>query len=76
ADPASLAADFNRYGDLKVATADAVVALIEPIQTRRAELLADPAELQRQVAIGADKAQELATVVVARAKQAIGLLAR
>jgi tryptophanyl-tRNA synthetase len=75
-DPAALAGQFERYGDLKLAAAEAVVALLEPIQARRAELLADPAELMRLIAVGADKAQAIASPVLARAKQAMGFLPR
>ena len=52
------------------------MALLEPIQARRAELLADPAELMRLIAVGADKAQAIASPVLARAKQAMGFLPR
>ncbi len=76
ADPAALASQFERYGDLKLAAAEAVVALLEPIQARRAELLADPAELMRLIGVGADKAQAIASPVLARAKDAMGFLPR
>ena len=37
-DPASLADQYTQYGRLKVDTAEAVIALLEPIQKRFAEL--------------------------------------
>ncbi len=74
-DPETLAETYQQYGPLKGDTADAVVALLEPVQARRAELLADPAELSRIIAIGADKAQAVAAVTLARAKDAMGFLA-
>jgi len=40
--PAVVAASYSGYGDLKRDTADAVVALLEPVQQRYAELVADP----------------------------------
>ncbi|MEZ5282923.1 MAG: tryptophan--tRNA ligase [Acidimicrobiales bacterium] len=75
-EPQAAAAEYTRYGDLKVATADAVVAVLEPIQARRAELLADPAELSRLIEIGAAKAQEVAAGAMDRARDAMGFLPR
>ena len=48
--------------------------MLEPVQRRRAELLADPAELDRIIARGAGKASEVAAVTVQRAKDAMGFL--
>ena len=48
------------YGALKTAVADAVVATLDPIRLRTQELLADPAELDRLLAQGAAKANEIA----------------
>ena len=73
-DPASLADQYTQYGRLKVDTAEAVIALLEPIQKRFAELDADPAETQRLLRLGADKAQEVASVVYERARSAVGFL--
>ena len=73
-DPAELAADYTQYGRLKVDTAEAVIAKLEPIQSRFAELAADPAETARLLQIGADKASEIATKVYDRARDAIGFL--
>ncbi|MCP3936353.1 MAG: tryptophan--tRNA ligase [Actinomycetia bacterium] len=75
-EPADVADEYTRYGDLKVATAEAVLAVLEPIQTRRTELLADPAELARLIEIGASKAEELAVKVMDRARNAMGFLPR
>ena len=52
--------DYTMYGPLKADTADAVVELLRPIQTRFAELEADPAETSRLLQIGADKARAIA----------------
>ncbi|GAB3754618.1 tryptophan--tRNA ligase [Zhihengliuella somnathii] len=49
------------YGHLKVDVADAVLAKIEPVRERTFELLDDPAELDRLLAIGAAKAREVAS---------------
>jgi tryptophanyl-tRNA synthetase len=75
-DPAELAGRYEQYGPLKVDTADALVAMLAPVQARYAELLADPAELDRIMATGAAKAQAMAAPVLARAMHAIGLLPR
>ena len=48
------------YGALKTAVADAVVAALDPIRLRAEELLADPAELDRLLAKGAAKANQIA----------------
>jgi len=72
--PVALASEYTQYGRLKVDTAEAVIAKLAPIQARFAELAADPAETQRLLQLGADKATEVATVVYDRARQNIGFL--
>ncbi|MGH9048116.1 MAG: tryptophan--tRNA ligase [Acidimicrobiia bacterium] len=62
------------YGAFKGAVADAVVALLEPVRERYEELAADPAEVDRQLAIGAAKARAIAEPVLERARRAAGLL--
>ena len=62
------------YGDLKKEVADVVVDRLTPFQTRMAELLADPAELDRILADGADRAREVAQATMARVRAAVGLL--
>jgi tryptophanyl-tRNA synthetase len=73
-DPETLAEDYTQYGPLKVAAAEAVIALLTPVQTRYAELMADPGELQRIIAVGAAKAAEIADITLARAQDAMGFL--
>ena len=73
-DPETLADDYHQYGPLKNDTAEAIINVLEPVQHRRAELLADPAELDRIIARGAGKASEVAAVTVQRAKDAMGFL--
>ena len=53
------------YGQFKNDVADAVVALLEPIQARFRELRDDPGELTRLLGIGADKAREASTPTLA-----------
>lgn len=64
------------YGDLKGAVADAVVAEFEPIRARALELLADPAELDRMLAVNAARANDIAEATLARVYDAIGFLPR
>jgi tryptophanyl-tRNA synthetase len=61
------------FGQFKPALADALVALIAPIRGRLDELRRDPAELDRILADGAERAADLGAPVLARAKAAIGL---
>ena len=74
--PVNVAADYSRYGDLKADTADALIELLRPLQTRRAELAADPGAVPELLARGAAKARELAGATYDRASQAVGLLGR
>ena len=61
------------FGSFKPALADALVALIAPLRDRLAELRADPAELDRILARGADKARALGAPTLAEAYRAVGL---
>ena len=72
----SLTGRYSQYGPLKSDTTDAVVALLEPIQLRYRELAADPATVAKLLERGAEKAQSVASVTLARARRNIGLLAR
>ena len=64
------------YGELKGAVADAVVALTKPMQTRTKELLSDSAELDRLLALGAEKASEIAEQTLADVYQKLGFIPR
>ncbi len=75
-DPAQLARRYQQYGELKVDCAEAVVALLEPIQARYAELAADPSGTAAILAEGAAKARAIAAPVLERARAAVGLLPR
>jgi tryptophanyl-tRNA synthetase len=72
--PTEVAADYHRYGDLKNDLAEALIALLAPVQARRTELAADPATVSELLAKGADKARSVAGATYARAAEAIGLL--
>ena len=73
---ASLEARFAGagYGALKGEVADVVVAAIEPIRNRTEELLSDPAELDRLLAKGAAKANEVAENTLGMVYDRIGFI--
>ena len=62
------------YGTLKAEVADAVIAKLEPIRLRATELLDDPAELDRLLASGAEKANELAEQTLAAVYARVGFI--
>lgn len=62
------------YGDLKKEVADVVVAAIEPFQERMRALLDDPAELDRILASGSERARGVAQSTMARVRERVGLL--
>ncbi|UQX87822.1 tryptophan--tRNA ligase [Jatrophihabitans telluris] len=62
------------YGRLKGAVAESVIAFAQPFAARTAELLDDPAELDRLLAHGAAKAAAVASVTLSRAYEAVGFL--
>jgi tryptophanyl-tRNA synthetase len=66
--------DGSGYGAFKGAVADAVVEALRPVQEAYTKLEADPAEVDRQLAVGASKARAIAEPVLARARRATGLL--
>jgi tryptophanyl-tRNA synthetase len=74
----SLESEFagRGYGDLKTATADAVVAEFEPVRARALEMLADPAELDRILAGNADRAEAIAQATLQRVYERVGFLRR
>jgi tryptophanyl-tRNA synthetase len=74
--PEEAAGGYTQYGPLKGDTAEAVVETLRPIQHRYAELATDPAETARLLALGAERARNVATGVLSRAREAVGLLPR
>jgi len=63
------------YGELKVELADVVVGWLEPYQARVNGYLADPDSLDEVLAIGAEKARDIAAVTLDRIYERSGLLA-
>ena len=64
------------YGDFKKGLRDVVVAEFEPVRARALELLDDPAELDRVLAVNADRAAEVADATLATVYERVGLLRR
>jgi tryptophanyl-tRNA synthetase len=73
ADPSVLASKYTQYGPLKTDTAAALIEYLRPTQERFAALSADPGEVDRILADGAQRAQSIASVTLERAFKAIGL---
>lgn len=66
-------AGLTTYGALKAAVTDAVVATLEPVQRRYAELAADPGGVDELYRRGEERCRELTEPVVASARAAMGL---
>jgi len=64
------------YGDFKKGLAEVVVNEFEPVRTRALELLDDPAELDRVLAVNAGKAASVAEKTLTDVYDRIGLLRR
>ena len=64
------------YGALKTELAEVVVAKLEPIRLRAQELMSDAAELDRLLAKGAQKANELAEKTLHQVYDRIGFIPR
>jgi tryptophanyl-tRNA synthetase len=75
-EPESIEASYDGsgYGDFKSDVAEAVVELFAPIQARYRELRGDPAELQRLLAVGAEKARALSGPTLATMYERMGFL--
>jgi tryptophanyl-tRNA synthetase len=66
--------DGEGYGQFKSDVADAVVALVQPIQERYNELRSDDAELTRLLGMGADKARESSAPTLAQMYERMGFV--
>lgn len=62
------------FGAFKPALADVAVAALEPITRRMSEYMADPAEIDRILGKGSVRAAEVATPILEKTKQIMGLL--
>ena len=73
ATPQGAAEHYERYGDLKLAVAEAINDTFRPIQERYVTYMDDPAEMRRVMSIGADRASLVAAETYRRAANAVGL---
>lgn len=64
--------DGAGYGDFKADVAESVVELFAPVQLRYRELRNDPAELQRLLAVGAEKARAVSAPTLERMYDVMG----
>jgi tryptophanyl-tRNA synthetase len=67
-------ADARGYGDLKKRVAEVVIEAIAPLRLRYEALMKDPAELDRLLARGAEKAREVAAPKLDQMKEIMGLV--
>jgi tryptophanyl-tRNA synthetase len=67
--------DGKGYGDLKKDLAEVVVEVVRPIQERTKAYLDDPGQLDKLLAVGADKARTVASATLRQAYDRIGFLA-
>lgn len=72
--PADVAEKFSLYGELKKATTDAVISMLDPVQKRYIELIEDPKAIRDILKMGADKARAASSATLRSAKENIGLL--
>jgi tryptophanyl-tRNA synthetase len=63
------------YGDLKKDLAAAVADFVRPVQARTRAYLEDPAQLDKLLAVGAEKARSVATVTLRNVYDRVGFLA-
>ena len=63
------------YGDLKKDLAEVVTGFVQPIQERTRLYLDDPAQLDKLLAIGAEKARSVSAVTLRKVYERVGFLA-
>ncbi|MGI5308466.1 tryptophan--tRNA ligase [Rheinheimera sp. WS51] len=73
---AALEAEYEgkMYGHLKTDVADAVIALLEPVQQKYKALREDQATLNEVMRSGAEKARKRAAATLAQVNQAVGFI--
>jgi tryptophanyl-tRNA synthetase len=62
-----------RYGEFKVAVAEAVVSYLAPVQERYESLRADESALEEILASGADRAREIAAATLVDVRERMGV---
>jgi tryptophanyl-tRNA synthetase len=66
--------DGQGYGTFKVDVGEAVVELLSPVRERYERLRSDPTELQRLLAVGAEKARKAAEPTLERIYEQMGFV--
>ncbi|MGF1445187.1 MAG: tryptophan--tRNA ligase [Pikeienuella sp.] len=64
------------FGDFKPALAEVAVEVLAPISAEIARLMAEPAEIDRVLSEGADRAQAIAGPILAETERLVGFLPR
>ncbi len=74
--PEAVLADYagKGFGAFKPALADLAVAKLSPITAEMSRLMADPAEIDRTLGEGADRADAIAQPILARAMEITGMI--
>jgi tryptophanyl-tRNA synthetase len=74
--PEEIEAEYDGagYGQFKADVGEAVVAMVEPVQTRYRELRADEGELRRLLAVGAEKARAASAPTLERMYEVMGFV--
>ncbi len=63
-----------QFGTFKPALADLAVAKLAPITTEMNRLMADPAEIDRILGQGAERAEAIARPILDRTKEIVGMI--
>ena len=73
--PADVEQEFadSRYGDFKVAVAEAVVDYLAPVRERYAEIRPDAAGLEAILAAGRERARAIASETLADVRERMGV---
>jgi len=74
--PAAVISEFagKGFGTFKPALADLAVAKLSPIASEMKRLMADPAEIDRLLGDGADRADAIAQPILARTLEIVGMV--
>jgi tryptophanyl-tRNA synthetase len=64
------------YGELKADLSEVLVTFLQPFQQRYKDLMTDPGEVERQLEVGARKAQGVAAKTLAAVYERVGFLGR
>ncbi|MCP4424350.1 MAG: tryptophan--tRNA ligase [Chloroflexi bacterium] len=67
-------ADARGYGDLKKGVAEAVIEMLTPVREQYNYLMQDPAELDRILAVGAERATAVSQPKLDKMKEIMGLV--